>query len=339
MYPLIKPLLFKLDAEKSHHLAFKFAHQALRMGLLPNFSEPAQAHQCMGLTFPNRVGLAAGLDKNGEHIDVLARLGFGFIEIGTITPRPQLGNPKPRLFRLPEAPAIINRMGFNNQGVDALISNVKQAKFTQNGGILGINIGKNADTPMENAVSDYLICLSKVYAHASYVTVNISSPNTKNLRDLQSQDALDDLLKQLKQSQLQLADTHQKYVPMTLKIAPDVDDEQLNIIAELLKSHRIDGVIATNTTLDKTAVTHLKHGNETGGLSGMPVRNAATQVIQKLSTALAGALPIIGVGGIGNADDALEKINAGADLVQVYSGLIYQGPALVSECVRAFKRV
>lgn len=339
MYPLIKPLLFKLDAEKSHHLAFKFAHQALRMGLLPNFSEPAQAHQCMGLTFPNRVGLAAGLDKNGEHIDVLARLGFGFIEIGTITPRPQLGNPKPRLFRLPEAQAIINRMGFNNQGVDALISNVKQAKFTQNGGILGINIGKNADTPMENAVSDYLICLSKVYAHASYVTVNISSPNTKNLRDLQSQDALDDLLKQLKQSQLQLADTHQKYVPMTLKIAPDVDDEQLNIIAELLKSHRIDGVIATNTTLDKTAVTHLKHGNETGGLSGMPVRNAATQVIQKLSTALAGALPIIGVGGIGNADDALEKINAGADLVQVYSGLIYQGPALVSECVRAFKRV
>ena len=339
MYPLIKPLLFKLDAEKSHHLAFKFAHQALRMGLLPNFSEPAQAHQCMGLTFPNRVGLAAGLDKNGEHIDVLARLGFGFIEIGTITPRPQLGNPKPRLFRLPEAQAIINRMGFNNQGVDALISNVKQAKFTQNGGILGINIGKNADTPMENAVSDYLICLSKVYAHASYVTVNISSPNTKNLRDLQSQDALDDLLKQLKQSQLQLADTHQKYVPMTLKIAPDVDDEQLNIIAELLKSHRIDGVIATNTTLDKTAVTHLKHGNETGGLSGMPVRNAATQVIQKLSTALAGALPIIGVGGIGNADDALEKINAGADLVQVYSGLIYQGPALVSECVRAIKRV
>ncbi|MGB5109113.1 MAG: quinone-dependent dihydroorotate dehydrogenase [Formosimonas sp.] len=339
MYPLIKPLLFKLDAEKSHHLAFKFAHQALRMGLLPNFSEPAQAHQCMGLTFPNRVGLAAGLDKNGEHIDVLARLGFGFIEIGTITPRPQLGNPKPRLFRLPEAQAIINRMGFNNQGVDALISNVKQAKFTQNGGILGINIGKNADTPMENAVSDYLICLSKVYAHASYVTVNISSPNTKNLRDLQSQDALDDLLKQLKQSQLQLADTHQKYVPMTLKIAPDVDDEQLNIIAELLKSHRIDGVIATNTTLDKTAVTHLKHGNETGGLSGMPVRNAATQVIQKLSTALAGALPIIGVGGIGNADDALEKINAGANLIQVYSGLIYQGPALVSECVRAFKRV
>jgi dihydroorotate dehydrogenase len=339
MYPLIKPLLFKLDAEKSHHLAFKFAHQALRMGLLPNFSEPAQAHQSMGLTFPNRVGLAAGLDKNGEHIDVLARLGFGFIEIGTITPRPQQGNPKPRLFRLPEAQAIINRMGFNNQGVDALISNVKQAKFTKNGGILGINIGKNADTPMENAVSDYLICLSKVYAHASYVTVNISSPNTKNLRDLQSQDALDDLLKQLKQSQLQLADTHQKYVPMTLKIAPDVDDEQLNIIAELLKSHRIDGVIATNTTLDKTAVTHLKHGNETGGLSGMPVRNAATQVIQKLSTALAGALPIIGVGGIGNADDALEKINAGADLVQVYSGLIYQGPALVSECVRAIKRV
>lgn len=339
MYPLIKPLLFKLDAEKSHHLAFKFAHQAMRMGLLPNFSEPTQAHPCMGLTFPNRVGLAAGLDKNGEHIDVLARLGFGFIEIGTITPRPQLGNPKPRLFRLPKAQAIINRMGFNNQGVDALIEHVKHAKFTENDGILGINIGKNADTPMENAVSDYLICLSKVYAHASYVTINISSPNTKNLRDLQSQDALDDLLKQLKQSQLQLADAHQKYVPMTLKIAPDVDDEQLNIIAELLKNHRIDGVIATNTTLDKSAVAHLPHGNETGGLSGAPVRDASTQVIQKLSKALAGALPIIGVGGISHADDAVEKINAGADMVQVYSGLIYQGPALVSECVKGIKNM
>jgi dihydroorotate dehydrogenase len=335
MYPLIRPLLFQLDAEKSHHLAFKLAHLANRFKLLPNLHAQSQPYECMGLTFPNRVGLAAGLDKNGEHIDVLARLGFGFIEIGTVTPRPQSGNPQPRLFRLPAAAAIINRMGFNNLGVDNLIANVKRSTFAQNGGIIGINIGKNADTPIENAVDDYLIGLSKVYAHASYVTINISSPNTKNLRDLQSSDALDTLLAQLKQSQLQLADAHQKYVPMTLKIAPDMDDEQIQTIAELLRHHQIDGVIATNTTLDKTSVAHLPHGDETGGLSGEPVRQSSTRVIQKLHTALNGALPIIGVGGIANGTHAQDKIAAGAQLVQIYSGMIYRGPALIGECVRA----
>ena len=339
MYTLLRPLLFKFDAEKSHHLAFKLAHLAYDLKLLPQVSSSAQSHQLMGLTFPNRVGLAAGLDKNGEHIDVLARLGFGFIEIGTVTPRPQNGNPQPRLFRLPEANAIINRMGFNNLGVDNLIENVKLSHFAQNGGIIGINIGKNADTPIENAVDDYLIGLSKVYAHASYITVNISSPNTKNLRDLQSQDALDALLGQLKQSQLQLADAHHKYVPMTLKIAPDVDDEQIVTIAELLKQHKIDGVIATNTTLDKTAVQHLPNGAEMGGLSGEPVRNKSTEVIQKLQQQLKGEVPIIGAGGILNGSDAVQKINAGADLVQVYSGLIYQGPSLVKNCLQALAKI
>jgi dihydroorotate dehydrogenase len=317
MYTLLRPLLFKFDAEKSHHLAFKLAHLAYDLKLLPQVSSSAQAHQLMGLTFPNRVGLAAGLDKNGE----------------------QNGNPQPRLFRLPEANAIINRMGFNNLGVDNLIENVKCSPFAQNGGIIGINIGKNADTPIENAVDDYLIGLSKVYAHASYITVNISSPNTKNLRDLQSQDALDALLGQLKQSQLQLANAHHKYVPMTLKIAPDVDDEQIVTIAELLKQHKIDGVIATNTTLDKTAVQHLPNGAEMGGLSGEPVRNKSTEVIQKLQQQLKGEVPIIGAGGILNGSDAVQKINAGADLVQVYSGLIYQGPSLVKNCLQALPKI
>lgn len=335
MYNIIRPLLFKIDAEKSHHLAFKLAHLAHQLHLLPKIQQTQSPTQCMGLTFPNRVGLAAGLDKNGEHIDVLARLGFGFIEIGTVTPRPQSGNPQPRLFRLPAANAIINRMGFNNLGVDNLINNVKRSTFMQNGGIIGINIGKNADTPIENAVDDYLIGLAKVYAHASYITINISSPNTKNLRDLQSSDALDSLLAQLKQSQLQLADTHQKYVPMTLKIAPDVDDEQIQTIGELLRHHKIDGVIATNTTLDKTSVAHLPHGAETGGLSGEPVRAASSVVIQELHTALDGAIPIVGVGGIMSGDDARAKINAGADLIQIYSGLIYRGPSLIAECIRA----
>jgi dihydroorotate dehydrogenase len=334
MYALLRPLLFTLDAEKSHHLAFSLAHKVFKLGLLPKPNQTATPHTVMRLTFPNRVGLAAGLDKNGEHIDVLAQLGFGFIEIGTVTPRPQSGNPQPRLFRLPQASAIINRMGFNNHGIDALISNVQKSPFTRNGGILGINIGKNADTPIENAVSDYLIGLSKAYQHASYITVNISSPNTKNLRDLQSQDALDNLLSQLKQSQLQLADKHQKYVPMTLKIAPDVDNEQLKIIAELLKNHKIDGVIATNTTLDKTSVAHLPHGDETGGLSGAPVRDKSTQIIKALSHELNGEVPIIGVGGISSGADAQAKIDAGAELVQIYSGLIYQGPSLVGQCVK-----
>ncbi|MGL4766763.1 MAG: quinone-dependent dihydroorotate dehydrogenase [Formosimonas sp.] len=333
MYSLIRPLLFKLDAERSHHLAFKLAHWAHRFNVLPQARALALPHSCMGLNFPNRLGLAAGLDKNGEHIDVLAALGFGFIEIGTVTPRPQSGNPQPRLFRLPQACAIINRMGFNNLGVDNLIDNVKRSEFAQNGGIVGINIGKNADTPIERAMDDYLIGLRKVYAHASYVTINISSPNTKNLRDLQSSDALNALLAQLKQTQLEQADKHHKYVPMTLKIAPDVDDEQIQTIAELLQAHRIDGVIATNTTLDKTSVVHLPHGNETGGLSGLPVRDASNAVQNKLLAALNGAIPLIGVGGILAGADAAAKIDAGADLVQIYSGLIYKGPALIQDCL------
>lgn len=332
MYPLLRTLLFKLDAEKAHHLTFSLAQRALSLGLLPQTKIPSKPKTVMGITFPNRVGLAAGLDKNGDYIDILARFGFGFIEIGTITPRPQAGNPTPRLFRLPQANAIINRMGFNNNGVDNLLANVARSTFQQNGGILGINIGKNADTPIENAVDDYLICLSKVYAHANYVTVNISSPNTKNLRDLQQQDALDALLTQLRQSQLQLADKHQKYVPMVLKIAPDMDDEQIATTAELLKLHHIDGVIATNTTLDKTCVTHLPYGNEMGGLSGAPVREKSTALIKKLHSHLNNEVPIIGVGGIFNGVDADDKIAAGAQLIQVYSGLIYKGPNLVSEC-------
>ena len=332
MYPLLRTLLFKLDAEKAHHLTFGLAQKAFNLGLLPQTKIPNKLKTVMGITFPNRVGLAAGLDKNGDYIDILARLGFGFIEIGTITPRAQAGNPTPRLFRLPQANAIINRMGFNNNGVDALLANVARSTFKQNGGILGINIGKNADTPMENAVDDYLIGLSKVYAHASYVTVNISSPNTKNLRDLQQQDALDALLAQLRQSQLQLADMHQKYVPMVLKIAPDMDDEQIATTAELLKLHHIDGVIATNTTLDKTSVAHLPFGDEMGGLSGEPVREKSTALIKKLYAHLNNEVPIIGVGGIFNGTDANDKIAAGAQLVQVYSGLIYKGPNLVAEC-------
>ncbi|TDR31641.1 quinone-dependent dihydroorotate dehydrogenase [Hydromonas duriensis] len=333
MYALLRPILFQLDAEKAHHLTFNLAQRALSLGLLPQVQTPSSPKTVMGITFPNRVGLAAGLDKNGQYIDILARFGFGFIEIGTITPRAQAGNPTPRLFRLPKANGIINRMGFNNDGVDALLSNVSRSSFVQNGGILGINIGKNADTPIENAVDDYLIGLSKVYAHAHYITVNISSPNTKNLRDLQQQDALNSLLAQLRQSQLQLADAHQKYVPMVLKIAPDMDDEQIATTAELLKLHQIDGVIATNTTLDKSSVAHLPHGDEMGGLSGEPVRAKSTEMIKKLHAHLDNQVPIIGVGGIFSAKDADEKIAAGAQLIQVYSGLIYKGPALVRECV------
>jgi dihydroorotate dehydrogenase len=288
----------------------------------------------MGLTFPNPVGLAAGLDKNGECIAGLAALGFGFIEIGTVTPLPQPGNPRPRLFRLPQAQGIINRMGFNNVGVDALIENVRRAKFK---GILGINIGKNAATPIEKAADDYLIGLRKVYAHASYVAVNISSPNTKNLRQLQDESALNDLLIQLKTEQQRLADTHGKHVPIALKIAPDMENEQVAQIARLLMHHHIDGVIATNTTLSREAVEGLPHGNETGGLSGAPVRKKSTTVIRLLAAELQGALPIIGAGGILSGADALEKMQAGAALVQLYSGLIYRGPALIGESCAAIR--
>jgi dihydroorotate dehydrogenase len=285
----------------------------------------------MGIDFPNPVGLAAGLDKNARVIDGMAALGFGFIEVGTVTPLPQPGNPKPRLFRLPEVQGIVNRFGFNNLGVDQLLRNVEAAKYR---GVLGINIGKNYATPMENAVDDYLICLRKVYSHASYVTVNISSPNTKNLRALQEKEALSSLLQSLKQEQTKLADRHGKYVPVVLKIAPDLSLEQIHEIADLLMAHKIDGVIASNTTLSRDAVQGLKHADQAGGLSGAPVREKSTWVIRELAQRLQGSLPIIGVGGISSGDDALEKMAAGADLVQLYSGLIYQGPGLVHEVCR-----
>lgn len=331
LYELARPLLFALDPETAHNLTLHGLHYVGK--LLPAATpEPASAVEVMGLRFPNRIGLAAGLDKNGEAIDGLARLGFGFLEIGTITPRPQPGNPRPRMFRLPEVRGIINRMGFNNHGVDALLAHVRAAKYR---GILGINIGKNFDTPIERAADDYLACLDRVYALASYVTVNISSPNTKNLRQLQGESELDDLLGRLKAAQTRLAEQHGRYVPLTLKIAPDLDDAQVSNIADALRRHRIDAVIATNTTIARDGVQGIAHGNEQGGLSGAPVFEASTAVVRKLAAALAGELPIIAAGGVLEGAQARAKLEAGAALVQLYSGLIYRGPALVRECVRA----
>lgn len=337
MYSLLRPLLFKLNPETAHHITLDSLQAAYKLGLLPLFNKhiAGDPRTVMGLNFPNPVGLAAGLDKNGAYIDALGALGFGFIEIGTVTPRPQPGNPQPRLFRLPEAQAIINRMGFNNNGVDVLIENVKNSHYT---GILGINIGKNFDTPIERAAEDYLIGLRKVYAHASYIAINISSPNTKNLRQLQGGDELDSLLSQLKAEQEKLAQQHGKYIPLALKIAPDLDSEQIQQIAALLMRHRIDCVIATNTTLSRAGVEHLPLHAEAGGLSGAPVREKSTSVIRQLAAELKGSLPIIGVGGILNGQHAVEKIAAGATLVQVYSGLIYRGTDLVAECAAAIKQ-
>ena len=334
IYSIAKPLLFQLEAEKAHDLTLKslrFAEKAGFLSLYPS-APKCQPRKVMGIDFPNPVGLAAGLDKNGVVIDGMAALGFGFIEIGTVTPRPQPGNPKPRLFRVKEAQGIINRFGFNNLGVDQLIRNVQAAKYR---GVLGINIGKNFDTPNERAVDDYLIGLRKVYPYASYIAVNISSPNTKNLRQLQEKEALDVLLSTLKAEQKILADQYGKYVPIALKIAPDLDAQQIIEIADLLKKHAFDGVIATNTTLDRDAVKGLPNAAETGGLSGAPVRQKSTQVIQQLSQQLAGELPIIGVGGILSGADAVEKIAAGASLVQLYSGLIYRGPQLIHDVCRS----
>jgi dihydroorotate dehydrogenase len=331
LYRLARPLLFSLDAETVHHLTLSSLQLAYKLGLHRNSLLQNQAVEMMGLRFPNAVGLAAGLDKNGTYIDALAALGFGFIEIGTVTPRAQPGNPQPRLFRLPKAQAIINRMGFNNLGVAALLKNVQAARYR---GILGINIGKNADTPIERAADDYLFGLEAVYPHASYVAINISSPNTRNLRALQSADALDHLLQQLKIAQTRLTDQHGRYVPIAIKIAPDLDAEELQSIATLLKQHRMDAVIATNTTLRREAVTGLPHADETGGLSGAPLTAVSTAIIRQLATALAGELPIIGAGGIMSGEDALDKRAAGASLIQLYTGLIYRGPALVAECIR-----
>ncbi len=330
LYSLLRSVFFSMDAESAHHLGMQGMKTAQRLGLIKLLAYPVsdKPRSVMGIDFPNPVGLAAGLDKNGDYIDALAALGFGFLEIGTITPRPQPGNPKPRLFRIPQANAIINRMGFNNDGVDKLIENVRQAKYR---GILGINIGKNFDTPIENAADDYLTCLRKVYPHASYVTVNISSPNTKNLRQLQQSSELEALLDALKNEQGKLAQTHGRHVPLALKIAPDLETEQVIEIADLLLKYQIEGVIATNTTLSREGVAGLPHGEETGGLSGAPVRLKSTSVVKQLSLALDGKIPIIGVGGIMNGLDAKEKILAGASLVQFYSGFIYRGPELIRE--------
>jgi dihydroorotate dehydrogenase len=329
LYSIAKPFLFQLDAERVHDLTLKALKVSEQLGLLSLVKQPVcQPRQVMGLTFPNPVGMAAGLDKNGAVIDGMTKLGFGFLEIGTVTPRSQPGNDKPRLFRVKAAEGIINRFGFNNVGVDQLIDNVKSARYR---GILGINIGKNFDTPNDKAVEDYLNCMHKVYAYASYITVNISSPNTKNLRDLQEKEALSHLLGRLKQAQTKLKQQHGKYVPIALKIAPDLTQMQVIEIANLLMQHGIDAVIATNTTLARESVQGLPHANEKGGLSGAPIRNQSTIVIQQLSKQLQGALPIIGVGGISSGADAVEKIAAGASLVQIYSGLIYKGPALISD--------
>ncbi|HRM21106.1 MAG TPA: quinone-dependent dihydroorotate dehydrogenase [Neisseria sp.] len=332
MYALLRPLLFKLDAEQAHHFTLDGLARAYRLGLLQKVAHHTCPTTLMGLSLPNPIGLAAGLDKNGQYIDALAALGFGFIEIGTVTPKAQAGNPKPRLFRVPEHQAVINRMGFNNQGIDAMIQNIEKSRFN---GILGINIGKNATTPIENAADDYLLCLEKAYAHAGYITVNISSPNTQNLRALQGSDELSALLSALKNKQAHLAAAHGRYVPLAVKIAPDLNEQQVADIAHAAMQTEIDGIIATNTTIDKSALGHHPLAGEQGGLSGAPVREASNRVLKQLLAELEGRLPVIGVGGILSGADAAAKLHMGAAAVQVYSGLIYRGPALVKECLRA----
>lgn len=332
LYPIVRPALFKLDPERAHELTFqqlRFISGTPLEGLIRQ-SLPSRPVTCMGLTFPNALGLAAGLDKNAECIDAFSAMGFGFVEVGTVTPRAQPGNDKPRMFRLVEAEGIINRMGFNNHGVDHLVENVKKARFK---GILGINIGKNKDTPVEQGKDDYLICMDKVYAHAGYIAINISSPNTPGLRTLQYGEALDDLLSAIKLKQKELQERHLKYVPVAVKIAPDLSDEELIQVADSLVRHEIDGVIATNTTLDRDLVAGLKYADEMGGLSGRPVQSRSTEVIRRLSQELQGRLPIIGVGGIDSLVSAREKMAAGATLVQIYSGFIYKGPGLIKDIV------
>ncbi|WP_299593087.1 quinone-dependent dihydroorotate dehydrogenase [uncultured Microbulbifer sp.] len=334
MYQHLRKALFALDPERSHHLSLDAIGAAERLGLMSLFSSqiPDDPVELMGLTLPNPVGLAAGLDKNAQAFNGLGALGFGFVEVGTVTPRPQPGNPHPRLFRLPEAEAIINRMGFNNEGVDYLLERVKRRRYS---GVLGINVGKNFDTPVEKAADDYCLCMEKVYAHADYITANVSSPNTKGLRDLQFGDSLSKLLEALKEKQNALAAEHDRYVPLAVKIAPDMDEEAINHVAKALRDHEIDGVIATNTTIDKSSVENLEHGSEEGGLSGRPLTERSTQVIRKLSEALNGEIPIIGVGGIFDGESAAEKIRAGATAVQIYSGFIYRGPEVVREAAAA----
>jgi len=327
-YALARPLLFSLDPEAAHHLALSLARFSVRARI------PDRPVRAMGLQFPNPVGLAAGLDKDAAHIDGLARLGFGFIEVGTVTPLPQPGNPRPRLFRLEEEQALINRLGFNNVGVDAFVANASRARWK---GILGINIGKNAATPPDQAADDYAFCLEKVYGHASYVTVNISSPNTKGLRDLQQERQLEQLLARLASVRERLARVHGKRVPLALKVAPDLQASEIETIAASVLRHRIDGLIATNTSTSREGVARSPHANEAGGLSGAPILGKSTAVLASFRDRLAGKVALIGAGGIVSADDARTKIDAGASLVQLYTGLIYRGPALVRECVSAFR--
>ena len=342
-YALARPFLFGLDAETAHELTMKSLSvtQGTPLSLAYLSKQVSDPIELAGLNFPNRVGLAAGLDKNAHCIDGLAAMGFGFIEVGTVTPKAQSGNPKPRMFRLPEANALINRLGFNNDGLDAFISNVQRAKVRQPDSkaklILGLNIGKNAATPIENAVDDYLICLDGVYPHADYVTVNISSPNTKNLRALQSDEALDALLSAIAKRRDQLVKKYKKRAPIFVKIAPDLDEAQVEVIAATLKRHAMDGVVATNTTLARDAVKGIRHADETGGLSGSPVLEASNRVISQLRAALGKGFPIIGVGGVMSGADAVSKIKAGADVVQIYTGLIYKGPELVAQAAKAIK--
>jgi dihydroorotate dehydrogenase len=338
-YALARPFLFGLDPETAHELTLASLARlqgtplqwAYSNGFVPDPVELA------GLRFPNRIGLAAGLDKNARCIDALGAMGFGFVEVGTVTPRPQPGNPRPRMFRLPEANALINRLGFNNDGLDAFVANVQRSRFRQQGRLLGLNIGKNAVTPIEEATGDYLACLAGVYPHADYVTVNISSPNTQNLRALQSDEALDALLSAVAQRREQLAAQHGRRVPIFVKIAPDLDEAQVDVIAATLRRHGMDGVIATNTTIARDRVKGLPHAEEAGGLSGAPLLEASNRVIAQLRAALGPGYPIIGVGGVLSAHDAVAKLHAGADVVQIYTGLIYKGPPLVDEIARAFR--
>jgi dihydroorotate dehydrogenase len=336
-YSLARPFLFGLDPEHAHELTLSWLARLQNTSLQCAWAQ-TRVHDPVvvaGLKFPNRVGLAAGMDKNGRCIDALGAIGFGFIEVGTVTPKAQPGNPKPRMFRLPEAQALINRLGFNNDGLEVFVANVKRARFRQQGGILGLNIGKNAATPIERAIDDYLLCLDGVYPHADYVTVNISSPNTKNLRALQSDEALDALLGAVQERNVLLAKQHGRNVPIFVKIAPDLEESQVASIASTLKRHSIDGVIATNTTVSREAVNTLRHGNEAGGLSGAPVFEASNRVIAQLRGVLGPAYPIIGVGGVLSAAHAQAKITAGANLVQIYTGFIYRGPALIASAARA----
>ncbi|MEO7935921.1 MAG: quinone-dependent dihydroorotate dehydrogenase [Dokdonella sp.] len=336
MYSLARSLLFCLDAERAHDLSLRAIETAYRTGFNPMLASKPQPlpTTAFGINFPNPVGLAAGLDKNAAHVDALASLGFGFIEVGTTTPRAQSGNPKPRMFRLPEHEAVINRLGFNNGGVDALVVNAERARFD---GVLGINIGKNKDTPNENAIDDYLFCLERVYARASYITVNISSPNTQGLRDLQEEETLRRFIGEICEAGERYAARDRKRKPILLKIAPDLSEIELDSIAEVLLASSIDGLICTNTTIDRSAITGHRYANEAGGLSGKPVFEKSTAVLRGMATRLGGKLPLIGVGGISSGADAATKIVAGASLVQFYTGMVYRGPSLICESVEAIR--